>query len=36
MQVTEVTENLDLIESALADFVTVVAVLTAGYFSNTL
>jgi uncharacterized circularly permuted ATP-grasp superfamily protein len=33
---TPVAENLDLIESALADFGSVVAVLTAGYFSNAL
>jgi hypothetical protein len=31
-----VTENLDLIESASADWGSVVAVLTAGYFSNAL
>ncbi|WP_445926648.1 hypothetical protein [Leptodesmis sp.] len=32
----QVTENLDYIESASADWVSVVAILTVGYFSNTL
>jgi len=33
---TQVTETLDLIESVAVDFVIVVAVFTAGYFSNAL
>jgi hypothetical protein len=35
-QPTQVTENLGFIESASADLVSAVAVLTAGYFSNAL